>query len=378
MPSLSASDPLARDVEAVSRLSAVPTILRTVSEVTGLRFAVIARVTPEQWVACAVHDEIAFGLAAGGTLDVSTTLCSKVRDSRVPVVINHASSDGEYCSHMTPKMYGFESYIAVPIFLLDGEYFGNVCALDPLPRAVNQPKILAVMKLFGELIAQQLAVEAQQLAAHEQATPVDKNADQLLHESLAEAQRKIVAGVRESGRYTASLVSNLIDFARDKLGGHMTLSKSQVTDLAALLEGVATEFQSAHPARTIRFKSELTASVACDPDRVCQLLSNLLANAIEHGDPKLPIDVNAVQSADTLRLSVRNQGAPVSAEARETFFAPYRRSDLQSLKGLGLGLYVANEIATAHGGTLEAQSTDAATLFTAMLPTASSVAAANL
>lgn len=374
MPSLSASDPLARDVEAISRLSAVPTILRVVSEVTGLRFAVIARVTPEQWVACAVHDEIAFGLAAGGTLDVSTTLCSKVRDSRVPVVIDRASTDGEYCTHMTPKMYGFESYIAVPIFLVDGEYFGNVCALDPLPRAVNQPKILAVMKLFGELIAQQLAVEAQQLQAHEQATRADRHADQLLHDSLTEAQRKIVAGVRESGRYMASLVSNLIDFARDKLGGHMPLSPSVVTDLGALLEGVTTEFQNAHPDRAIRFKSELSTAVRCDPDRIGQLLSNLLANAVEHGD-KAPIEVLAVQSADQLRLSVRNQGAPVSAEARAAFFAPYRRNDLQALKGTGLGLYVANEIAKAHGGTLEAQSTAAATVFTASLPTDGAVAA---
>jgi hypothetical protein len=147
MDSLSASDPLRQDIAAVGRLSAVPTILRVVAEVTGMRFGVIARVTADQWVACAVHDEISFGLTPGGTLEVATTLCSKVRDTLAPVVMNEASTDPEHCGHPTPKMYGFESYISVPIFLTDGSYFGNVCALDPRPLDVNQPRVLSMMRL---------------------------------------------------------------------------------------------------------------------------------------------------------------------------------------------------------------------------------------
>lgn len=156
MSVLSEDDPLRRDVEAVGRIEAVPTILRVVCESTGLGFAAVARVTTDQWVACAVHDKLSFGLFPGATLDVSTTLCATVRDQRATVVIDHASLDPLYCNHVTPKMYGFESYISVPIFLVDGSYFGTVCALDPQPNVVNTPRIITQLTLFAELIALQL------------------------------------------------------------------------------------------------------------------------------------------------------------------------------------------------------------------------------
>jgi hypothetical protein len=105
---------LADDLAAIARISAVPTILRTIREATGLRFTLVARVLPDRWVACALHDEIQFGLDVGGELDVATTLCAKVRDTREPVVIDHASVDPQYCQHPAPKTYGFESYIAGP------------------------------------------------------------------------------------------------------------------------------------------------------------------------------------------------------------------------------------------------------------------------
>src|SRR4051794_36310725 len=104
-PEMATVNPLSPDVEAVSRLPAVPTILRVVTETTGLRFSLVARVTQDQWIACAVHDEIAFGLKSGDTLDVATTLCSEVRDSRSPIIVEHASEDPLFCTHRTPKMY---------------------------------------------------------------------------------------------------------------------------------------------------------------------------------------------------------------------------------------------------------------------------------
>src|SRR4051812_44069508 len=121
---------LSDDIAAVARVSAVPTILRVIAETTGMGYTLVARVTPAQWIACAVHDEISFGLKVGDELDVATTLCSEVRDSLKPIIVEHASREPSYCEHPTPKMYGFESYIAVPVFRRSGDYFGNVCALD--------------------------------------------------------------------------------------------------------------------------------------------------------------------------------------------------------------------------------------------------------
>lgn len=79
-------------------------------------FAAIARVTEDRWIACAVKDDINFGLAPGGELDVKSTICDEIRASAQPVVIDDVSSDPFYCSHHTPARYGFRSYISMPIF----------------------------------------------------------------------------------------------------------------------------------------------------------------------------------------------------------------------------------------------------------------------
>ena len=162
------SEAVARDVAAINRIKAVPTILRVLSETTGLRYVTIARVTSNSWTACAVLDRVDFGLGAGDQLDVTTTLCSEVRDCLAPIVIDKASEDARYSGHRTPKMYGFESYIAVPIVLRSGEIFGTICALDPKPAQVSDPKILRSLQLFAELIASQLELDST-LAAQKRA-----------------------------------------------------------------------------------------------------------------------------------------------------------------------------------------------------------------
>ncbi|HBM07244.1 MAG TPA: histidine kinase, partial [Pseudomonas sp.] len=116
------------DISAISRINAVPAILRVISETTGLRFAAVARVTEDSWTACAVLDRTNFGLQVGGELDVTTTLCHEIRASHETIIISKVSEDGRYCNHHTPKMYGFESYISTPVFRTDGSFFGTVCA----------------------------------------------------------------------------------------------------------------------------------------------------------------------------------------------------------------------------------------------------------
>ena len=107
--------PLADDLTAIARIDAVPTILDVVCRTTGMGFAAVARVTEDRWIACAVRDEIAFGLQPGGELEVETTICDEIRDSGQPVVIDHVAEDAAFCGHPTPTMYGFQSYISMPI-----------------------------------------------------------------------------------------------------------------------------------------------------------------------------------------------------------------------------------------------------------------------
>ena len=146
-------DNIADDIDAVARIDVVPKILEVVCRTTGMGFAAVARVTEERWVACAVRDEIAFGLQPGGELKVETTICSEIRESGEVVVIDHVAKDQAFCRHPTPAMYGFQSYISVPIVRSDGSFFGTLCSIDPRPARLNTPETVGMFKLFAELIA---------------------------------------------------------------------------------------------------------------------------------------------------------------------------------------------------------------------------------
>jgi hypothetical protein len=109
-------------------------------------------VTEKRWIACAVRDEISFGLQPGEELRVETTICDEVRASGHVMAIDQATEDQLFRDHPTPKMYGFESYISVPIQRPDGRFFGTLCALDPKPAAVRNPQIIGMFTLFANLI----------------------------------------------------------------------------------------------------------------------------------------------------------------------------------------------------------------------------------
>ncbi len=106
-----------------------------------------------------------------------------------------------------------------------------------------------------------------------------------------------------------------------------------------------------------------------DPARITQLFSNLIGNALTYGAKGEPISVSAVSEAETFELCVSNHGEPIPAAALERLFQPFYRSAVsQNREGLGLGLYIAHEIAIAHGGTLEVDSDARQTCFTFRMP----------
>jgi PAS domain S-box-containing protein len=140
------------DLIAVESIAAVPTILDVICQTTGMGFAAVARVTDNRWVACSVKDEIGFGLKPGGELQVATTICNEIRESGAPVVIDHVAEDPAYCGHPTPAMYGFQSYVSMPIRLPDGSFFGTLCAIDPRPARLSNPSVVGTFKMFADLI----------------------------------------------------------------------------------------------------------------------------------------------------------------------------------------------------------------------------------
>ena len=387
-------DRLQADIAAVARIGAVPTILRVVSEITGLRLALVARVTRESWTACAVLDRMDFGLGVGDQLDVATTLCSQVRDTHEPIVIEHASVEPAFCEHPTPKLYGLESYIAVPIFRADGAYFGNVCALDPAPASLRDEKTLGMMKLFAELISLQLAAEEDSLRdrqaladeretaelreqfiavlGHDLRNPLSSimmSAGFLLALPQEPRQKTVLERIQGSGERMSRLIDDILDFARGRLGGGMPLDPERV-DVAGLVGEVVDEIAGAHNGRAVRIAPSGAGTAWLDRSRIAQMLSNLVANAVEHGPPDEPVDVTVTGHADRVVLAVHNRGDPIPPEVAARLFEPYVRANRKGPRpGLGLGLYIAAEIARAHGGSIRAESSaEDGTTFTVELP----------
>ena len=135
-------------------------ILAEVCAMTDMGFAAVARVTSTRWIACQVLDKIEFGLTPGGELEIKKTICDEIRDSGQGVIIDHVGGDDHWRTHPVPAIYGFESYISLPIILADGSFFGTLCAIDPHPRAVSSHDVVAKMTTFAAQIARMIDAQS--------------------------------------------------------------------------------------------------------------------------------------------------------------------------------------------------------------------------
>jgi DNA-binding XRE family transcriptional regulator len=145
--------PIHPDVKKVSEIHLVKKLLETICVATGMGFSAIARVTEDKWIACSVCDKIQFGLEAGGELRLETTICNEIRQHGKAVVISNVDNDAGFANHLTPELYGFKSYISMPILRQDGSFFGTLCAIDPKPANLNNPQTIGMFKSFAELIS---------------------------------------------------------------------------------------------------------------------------------------------------------------------------------------------------------------------------------
>jgi len=382
------------DITAVHSIAAIPTILDIVCRTTGMRFAAVARVTEDRWIACSVRDDIAFGLEPGGELKVETTLCHEIRQTGRAVIIDHVAENAVYRDHHTPALYGLQSYISMPIRLADGSFFGTLCAIDPEPHRLNTPEIVGMFEMFADVIGYHLstidrlnATEANLLderktaalreqfiavLGHDLRNPlaaIDSGMQVLLKTPLNDKGMRIVETMRNSTARMAELIDNVMDFARGRLGGGLTLDRDAAEPVEPMLRQVVAEFQTTAPDRTIEARFALTEPVDCDRRRIAQLFSNLLGNALTYGARDQPIWVGATTIDGCFELFVANSGDPIPAIVLDSIFQPFTRGALHpSLQGLGLGLYIANEIAEAHGGKLDVASTAAETRFTFRMP----------
>jgi sigma-B regulation protein RsbU (phosphoserine phosphatase) len=167
----------------------------------------------------------------------------------------------------------------------------------------------------------------------------------------------------------SDLIDNVLDFARGRLGGGITLSRDANRPLEPVLEQVIDELRTASPRRVIETSFEIMEPVNCDRTRIGQLASNLIGNALTHGAPDQPVRVGANTEGSGFTLWVANAGDPIPAAAMEKLFEPFFRGDVRdSRQGLGLGLHIASQIAQAHGGRIDVTSTADETRFVFRMP----------
>jgi signal transduction histidine kinase len=386
---------IARDIAAVGRLEALPTLLEVLCETTGMGFTAIARVTEKTWTLCAVKDEINFGLKPGGQLELETTLCIEAKRSRSAIIIDHASQDPRYCDHHTPKLYKIESYVSVPIILSNGRYFGNLCAIDPRPAKVMDPRVIGMFQRFAALIAHQLENELKHeqsetalrserasselreqfiaILGHDLRNPLQavSATSALMERRATDPLTKEMAGrISKNVKRMSALISDILDFAQGKLGGGISVTIDEGAQVDSALSDVVREIQDGQPDREVIVNIRTTRTVRCDIPRLQQLTSNLVANALTHGDADSPVRVTAFTDEREFVLDVSNEGEPIPAEVLPHIFEPFWRHAIgRHRQGLGLGLSICSQIVHAHNGTLSVTSTkESGTTFTARLP----------
>lgn len=192
----------------------------------------------------------------------------------------------------------------------------------------------------------------------------------LQSEGLSGEQVKASARVHSSGTRIQQILSDLLDVTRTRLGGALPLELKPM-DLSDMSKHVTEEAQAFHPACTILWSTTGDCRGTWDETRLYQLLSNLVENAIRHGAPDKPVRVATMAQADEVEVTVHNEGAPIPPSEIRAIFEPMRQGQTGSKRaeGLGLGLYIARAIATAHHGAINVESTiQAGTTFTVHLP----------
>jgi GAF domain-containing protein len=249
---------VAKAVAAIGRIDAVPTLLEVLCEITGMRFAAVARVTDRVWIACAVKDDdIHLGVMPGCRIPVSKALCI-AKASSTPIVIEHVSADPRYRSHPVLELYQIQSYISAPIILSNGRHFGNLCALDRNPAKVAEPRIVSMFKHFAALIGSQL--DRQLLQEQEHRALLDERAagelreqfiailghdlrnplhavyasgDMLERKLTDPALLTIASRIKTNVRRMSSLIDDVLDFARGRLGGGIGVELTEIENINA-------------------------------------------------------------------------------------------------------------------------------------------------
>jgi len=185
-------------------------------------------------------------------------------------------------------------------------------------------------------------------------------------------QERALRRMQDSAERMTRMVRDLLDFTQARLGTGLTVQRKPL-DLHALARQVVDEVMLAHPEREVRVVAEGDAHGAFDSDRIAQVLSNLLTNALTYGAGGSPVRVTTRGEGTSVVLEVHNMGEPIPPELRERIFRPLERGTEANVpsgaRSIGLGLFIVASIVRSHSGLIQVSSTaEAGTTFSVVLP----------
>jgi len=193
--------------------------------------------------------------------------------------------------------------------------------------------------------------------------------------TLSQEDARATARIARTTERMAKIISELLDFTRARLGGGIPIHPQPI-DLGDVCAEVIAEIEISHPERSVVLHTDGDSRGVWDKERLGQVVSNLVGNAIKHGSSDGPIEVRIRTEGDVVTLSVHNEGPAILPDLLPSVFDPFRSYPSESAHrgdGLGLGLYICQEMVRAHGGDITVQSSDTTgTTFTVQLPRSAS------
>jgi signal transduction histidine kinase len=276
-----------------------------------------------------------------------------------------------------------QAQVEVPYELLALRYGDQRLPIQVLMREVSfRGRPVCMMALWdnsGKRAAEEAASRAEYLreqllgvVGHDLRTPL--NALQLgisalqMDGKLEERQTRQLTIMSRAARRMERMIHELLDFTRARLAGGIPVTPAPMS-LDLLLKRVIEEYRLTYPEHPLLLTTEGDLTGHWDEARLAQLLDNLLQNALRHSLQDAPIGLTVKAGPSQVTLAVINRGPLLPPEEREAIFEPFRRGKRAAGEGLGLGLFIAKQIAEAHGGHISVESSvEQGTSFKVCLP----------
>ena len=338
------------------------------------------------WTYDATHDLLELRASAGAydpaagpqvQLPLGSRKASLIAKNRQPMLIRNVIGDPRVADQEWAAREGLASFAGYPLIV--GQRLVGVLAL--YSKIELSEGLTATIATIADQIAIAVDRDASErfrelfigILAHDLRNPLNAvlMAQHLLLETATDSDKHLLVRLGGSANRMQRMITQLLDFARARSGGGIALLRESA-DLGAICAQTVDELKTAHPERQIEMTVTGNSRGLWDTDRMAQVFSNLIANAVSYGDAQRVVKVSVAATLSEVVCCVHNFGLPIPEDFVPHLFDPFRRArhaKAAAAQGLGLGLFICQQIVAAHGGsTVVESSADLGTTFTLTLP----------